>query len=80
MEKYCVKCKQTRIAYLVIEQESAEDAVRIVSDRLKYDDYFCDSLYELYENGVMDEEITASRTSDDARVDYYEMIGEEEEK
>ena len=81
LKKFNITMHEEREAMFTIEAESREEAERLVAERIRNDDYFCDDIEERYENGVVNEEIHAYKADDDATVDYdyKEMIGEEEE-
>lgn len=80
MEKFNITMTETRIATFTIEANSELEAVDLVKNRIRNDDYFCDDIEEQYENGVMDEEITAKLADKEDTVDYSyaDMIGDEE--
>ena len=82
MQKFNIKCVEIRSAVFTIEANSELEAVDLVKNRIRNDDYFCDELAEMYENGVDDEVITAKPADKDDTVDYTyaEMIGEDEEE
>lgn len=80
MEKFNIRCVETRSAVFTIEAHSELEAVDLIKDRIRNNDYFCDELAEMYENGVEDEVITAHLADEDETVDYTyaDMIGDEE--
>ena len=81
MEKFEVMMRQERVAYFLIEANSAEEAEKLFGAKLRNDDYFVDEVYECLENGIVDEEISATGPIKyDGEVDYtYEQMKERDE-
>lgn len=82
MDKFNITMTETRVATFTIEANSELEAVDLVKNRVRNDDYFCDEVEEMYENGVADEVITAKLADKDDTVDYTyaDMIGKDEEE
>lgn len=80
MKKFDITCHEEREAFFTIEANDVEEAKRLVAEKIRNDDYFCDEIAERYEMNVIDEEITASEADPDDMVDYtYEEMTEEVE-
>ena len=82
MQKFNITMTETRIAKFTIEAHSEQEAVDLVAQRMRDDDYFCDEVEEMYENWVENEMIESKPAGDNDYIDYTyaDMIGEEEEE
>ncbi len=82
MQKFNITMTETRIAKFTIEAHSEQEAVDLVAQRMRDDDYFCDEVEEMYENWVESEVVESKPADVNDRVDYTyaDMIGEEEEE
>lgn len=79
MEKFDVEFRQERVAYFCIEAHNSKEAEQLFADKMLNDDGFVDKVYEVLENGTVDEDIFARPCMYDGRVDYtYEQMKERE--
>lgn len=81
MNKYNITMTEQRVAKFTIEAHSKKEAVDLVANRIRDDDYFCDEVEEMYENWVESEIIESNPADADDHVDYTyaEMVGEEDD-
>lgn len=81
MQKFEVHVHQVRDAYFCTEANSADEAEKLFKQKMRNDDYFVDDVYEVLENGVEEEEITAIPIEYDGTPDYtYEYMTEKNEE
>lgn len=80
MKKFDIAYTEVRRTVVAIEANSEEEAVALFTQRMRNDDYFCDEIAEMLENGVIDEETNATEIDDSEDVDYtYAKMTEYEE-
>ena len=80
MQKFEIRVYQEREAFFCIEAHSKEEAENLFVSKMRDDDYFVDKIYEVLEDGTINEEITAQPVQYDFDPDYtYEQMKERDE-
>ena len=81
MKNFEVTIKQVSVANFWVEANTKDEAEKLFADKMRSDDCFVDDICFALENGIVDEEVTATESDYDGTPDFtYNYMTEKKEE